>query len=457
MITNGNKGLQYNVRVISYYGHETSSLLVCESSPRNSVVISLGHTFFSKSKLVTYISIFVSWLYLKMTERSVLKLLLASHDNMPHIMENVITHLDIQGLYSMSKIVPNLKPKIEQICREKHKTYKCNGGRTYDLERTWEYALNNALRCGNQDLLCLVILWGADVDGMSQHMEYGLGEWNRRRESIKCYPIHMAVATRRIEFIKTLVEYERVDVNVATEKDHETPLHWAWKKRDYAIFHYLFSKGAKNIFGIKELWDFVGQNDLAAVGFLLEIGVELRERSGWTPFFHGYKPIHYAIHSAAFGNLELLKFLLNKDNVAVNAKTEILAESALHFACKGPGYLTLADFLIENGADVNIVDWHGDTPLGYILKRRRDSDLNSESCIQMVRLLLQKGADVEHINRRGAKPIHVAAESGDLDVLKLIVEEGKADLNSKNQWGRTALQGIPSRHWDCVEYLKSKG
>ena len=59
--------------------------------------------------------------------------------------------------------------------------------------------------------------------------------------------------------------------------------------------------------------------------------------------------------------------------------------------------------------------------------------------INVVKLLLGAGADVESKSNTGRTPLSCAAGDGRLDVVKFLVREGGANVESKDKWGNTAL------------------
>eukprot|EP00794_Sanderia_malayensis_P018196 gene18196-20012_t len=72
-----------------------------------------------------------------------------------------------------------------------------------------------------------------------------------------------------------------------------------------------------------------------------------------------------------------------------------------------------------------------------------------------------KDADIEkNVNAKimnGRMPIHFAADYGQLEVLKFLVDQG-ADINLKDDHGITPLlAAIFEEHASCVKYLLSKG
>ncbi len=56
--------------------------------------------------------------------------------------------------------------------------------------------------------------------------------------------------------------------------------------------------------------------------------------------------------------------------------------------------------------------------------------------LEVARLLLERGADVNAKNKHGFTPLHFAAGIGHTDVAKLLLEHG-ADVNAKDEHGRT--------------------
>ncbi|XP_071955671.1 myotrophin homolog [Antedon mediterranea] len=54
-------------------------------------------------------------------------------------------------------------------------------------------------------------------------------------------------------------------------------------------------------------------------------------------------------------------------------------------------------------------------------------------------------------------PLHIAADYGQLDVIKFLVGKG-ADINKKDKLGMTAvLAAIYENHYECVKYLLDNG
>ena len=105
--------------------------------------------------------------------------------------------------------------------------------------------------------------------------------------------------------------------------------------------------------------------------------------------------------------------------------------------------------LIECGADVHYTDPDtGDTPL---IKSC------SKGYINNVKLLLEKGADVEAKNDEGMTSLMFASLSGHLETLQYLHRNG-AQIETKNNNGWSSIQFASwSGHLETVKYLHENG
>jgi len=77
--------------------------------------------------------------------------------------------------------------------------------------------------------------------------------------------------------------------------------------------------------------------------------------------------------------------------------------------------------------------------------------------IEVVFLLIDKGADLETGDNEGSTPLHNACASGRSEIVKYLVANG-AQINSRDNFGMTALLFATSRgHIDIVDYLLQNG
>ena len=74
-----------------------------------------------------------------------------------------------------------------------------------------------------------------------------------------------------------------------------------------------------------------------------------------------------------------------------------------------------------------------------------------------VKRLIENGADVNIKDNDGDTPLHYAASGGHLDVVKFLVENG-ADVNAKDKYGRTPLDvAKPKVRWVLEDLIKRVG
>ncbi|NFG61377.1 ankyrin repeat domain-containing protein [Clostridium sp. CMCC3677] len=140
------------------------------------------------------------------------------------------------------------------------------------------------------------------------------------------------------------------------------------------------------------------------------------------------KPISTIIEE---GNLDELKaFIKNVGNV--NAKCD--DKSLLNFAidnCEN-NYFEVIEFLINNGADINShQSYFKETPLHRICARTTPK-------IEIVKLLLDRGAEVNSENIAGKTPIFCCSFSYSIELLNLLVKYG-ADIKHTDKYKNTLL------------------
>ncbi len=105
----------------------------------------------------------------------------------------------------------------------------------------------------------------------------------------------------------------------------------------------------------------------------------------------------------------------------------------------------LRNLLLQNPSLVHTDDSSGTKPLHSAVKG---------NSIQCVKLLIEKGADVNARNRDGATAIFSVSR---VDIAKILVENG-ADLNTVARYNSTPLKyAIARQHIDVVRYLIAQG
>lgn len=142
---------------------------------------------------------------------------------------------------------------------------------------------------------------------------------------------------------------------------------------------------------------------------------------------------------AARGGLDRLLTLIVADLRALDQPDDD-GYAALHYAA-GSGNAELARALLDLGADINVRNARGDTPLHMA----RDAAVAS--------VLMQRKADVHAVDESGWTPLHAAAFRGAADVIRALVDGG-ADANARDPYGNAPLHLTFSlHHRDCLRLL----
>ena len=99
-------------------------------------------------------------------------------------------------------------------------------------------------------------------------------------------------------------------------------------------------------------------------------------------------------------------------------------------------HLQVVKLLLQRGADVRVMNQFGDTSL---------HEAGRWGHLEVVRLLLDNQADMSQTNQHGWTPLHFAAAYSQLEVARVLLEAG-ADVKAKDNVRPAALAcGAPRR------------
>jgi ankyrin repeat protein len=113
------------------------------------------------------------------------------------------------------------------------------------------------------------------------------------------------------------------------------------------------------------------------------------------------------------------------------------------------GHEAVVKLLLEKGAELEAKDNYGQTPLLWAAENGHEA---------VVKLLLEKNAELEaKDDNYGQTPLSWAAANGHEAVVKLLLEKG-AELEAKDSYGRTPLSWAAEKGREVVvELLLEKG
>lgn len=159
-----------------------------------------------------------------------------------------------------------------------------------------------------------------------------------------------------------------------------------------------------------------------------------------------------------------LYFHLLAPVISLNECVDDYGNHMIHIASRN-GDLNLVDKLVSFGADINSEDDNGRTALHHAVIRstvslpvalsflfREQKNDDEKIAIEMVRKLIEKGADVRARDKEGISPLHIAVGRGFLQVSSILLNAG-AYSNERMHDGTTPLH-IVARSGSNVTIIK---
>ena len=190
------------------------------------------------------------------------------------------------------------------------------------------------------------------------------------------------------------------------------------------------------------------QGNLDEIRRLLESGrdvnvmVPLPESRGTHVGSQFVTPLYTA---CASNQIEVARLLINR-----GADVELSSGgfTPLFLASAAGNYGMVCLLIFVGRANIDCVTDKGDTPFSM-----------ASSCghLAIVRLLIDRGADVNRTYDDGATALHLACQDGHTEVVGLLIDRG-ADINAATAAGRTSFfVACQNNRYDIVELLMRKG
>uniref|UniRef100_A0A8C0F9T4 Transient receptor potential cation channel subfamily A member 1 n=1 Tax=Bubo bubo TaxID=30461 RepID=A0A8C0F9T4_BUBBB len=217
-------------------------------------------------------------------------------------------------------------------------------------------------------------------------------------DELNATPLHHAAEGGQIELMQLIIDDSSCEVLNVMDSSGNTPLHWATKKNQVESVSLLLSRGANP--------NILNSNMMA--------------------------PLHMAVQSL---HNEIVKILVQHSSTDVNLEGEA-GNTPIIVACykDNPEALTL---LIENGGKICKPNKTGCMPI------HAAAFSGAKTCME---ILLKKGEELGHsakthinfTNNGKCSPLHLAVQSGDLEMIKMCIEFG-AQIDLKQNEKCTAL------------------
>ncbi|MDR2170042.1 MAG: ankyrin repeat domain-containing protein, partial [Planctomycetaceae bacterium] len=230
-------------------------------------------------------------------------------------------------------------------------------------------------------------------------------------------PIHLAAIMGSYKLVKYF-EDQKIPLNIKSIKSGETPLHYAVK----------------------------GLAKIDLVKYLVENGCSINEKNNYK-----LTPLILATRNT-YADIDVIKYLCDDKNLEINIGDQ-LGSTPLILACHCSKNPAIIKHLIECGADVKAVStkgkggisslhalmYNGGYSQNYVLQKNiPQMKIDAKEMCDLITLLVDKGADINCKNDRGATPLldAMSFHAVDTSVLAFLVQKG-ADVNVRDSNGRS--------------------
>jgi len=215
-------------------------------------------------------------------------------------------------------------------------------------------------------------------------------------------PLITAIHYQNKDIARLLIE-NGADPNKA-DSEYLEPLKEAVKLKDYAIVRLLIDRGANPAQGECDAL-YVAVDTIAdhtMVKLLAGYGADLHKK-------HTYDAVSYGEAHGLFVEIP------SDANLSGEFSSSIIISGNVLFVAVNKGYYDIVKVLLENGADINESDTHGRTPLMI-------AAINNKKDI--IKLLLDFDPDLLYKNQ-GKNALHYAIKHGANDVADILKKEFK--------------------------------
>ncbi|XP_059162586.1 ankyrin repeat domain-containing protein 17-like [Physella acuta] len=344
-----------------------------------------------------------------------------------HILQKAGAPLKCRYYYHSSDSLLNLSIRtgcydlVEMICR--HST-DANKYHQYPLEvnKLFQYPLEVAAEIGRCDIIDLLLDHGATISKGScpallsaiEHDQLDCAKFLiKRGAKINVSAVLTSIVRgNKIESLVFVIEQFKSDVSFQIELKGTQLLNIAAEKGYKEIIRLLVQEGANVNASHDYKSPLMSATDPNVMELLIELGADVN-------------------------------VIFEKYGTSYSTLTSILNESKM--VCNNDILLERVNVLLQNGANVNVEDKAGNTPL-MVASKKLDKK-------EVMRALLQAGADINKRNNNGDSALHFATNGESIESAKVLLEF-KADINLKNYIGQTPLfSSLPRSYMQMIEFM----
>jgi ankyrin repeat protein len=351
---------------------------------------------------------------------------------------------DVTGLFTRASVAGDLKTAERLLASGLDPDSRDRFGRTL---------LINAATLGNPEIASLLLSYHANP--------------NAKREPdgsrFESTPLQCAARAGNLEMARLLIN-AGADVN-AKGKPGLTPLSFAVLSGRLDMIRLLIEEGAevntRDAEGVSPLDHAAWQGSLDMVAMLLAHGALLNEpatQTGATPIneaaYRGHKAVvQYLLQfhpnleipdKKRYGPLENAIRMGKEDSASLLLQAQPkLSENALEMAIRRDESRLIREFLRRNDGGPTMLQ-SGFTPLGLAA---------SNGAVNVTRLLLESGAEVDAASKDGATPLEEAAIRGIAPIAMLLLDHGASVNRVNKDSGATALYVAASFGRDAIVKL----
>ncbi|RZS90538.1 ankyrin repeat domain-containing protein [Aquimarina brevivitae] len=265
-----------------------------------------------------------------------------------------------------------------------------------------------------------------DVPSIKKLIKNGADVNLKEQSGLQGTPLMYATSTGNLALCKLLFK-SGADINL-TDTNKDSALNWATYYGHVQIMNYLISKGA----------DYTAKSKH---GTALDVALRLWHNDSVIEVFRPY----YTSKKHIKGERKLIEYvsqrqfdkIINKWNTTISFDLkDNLGIPLLQYAVQS-NHKKLTQFLITNGATIDILNPVGQTPLAWAARKGH---------LEMVELLLEAGADPNKTDSTfQLTPLIAAAIKGDTEIGKLLLQ------NNANLAHRDVINNATALHWAVSE------